>query len=166
MQCSQKLHSISHPPYPKREANTYISNLRIRTMSRNTNFCPRHVHLDSIFQLNSNQHIRIKTIGLKKKKKKGTNTRSSKHSPNRGWNRLVHRHERAPSATWNVEPVPRKDRNRKMRYDKCSVLSMTKPRRRNEHGREMWHTPRPRHYWTSPMANLVNGSRQPSLNFG
>lgn len=103
---------------------------------------------------------------IKKKKKKGTNTRSSKHSPNRGWNRLVHRHERAPSATWNVEPVPRKDRNRKMRYDKCSVLSMTKPRRRNEHGREMWHTPRPRHYWTSPMANLVNGSRQPSLNFG
>lgn len=65
MQCSQKLHSISHPPYPKREANTYISNLRIGTMSRNTNFCPRHVHLDSIFQLNLNQHI-----GLKKKKKK------------------------------------------------------------------------------------------------
>lgn len=158
MQCPQKLHSISHPPYPKRETNTYISSMR--TCHQTQTSVPNHVHLNSIFQLELAHRIK------KKKKKKERTQEALAQSQPWDWNRLLHWHERAPSATWNVELVPRKDRNRKMRYDKCSVLSMTKPRRRNEHGREMWHTPRPRHYWTSPMANLVNGSRQPSLNFG
>lgn len=157
MQRSQKLRFI-FLHIQKEKRNTYISNMRTCHQTQTVSILKL-----KISQLNSNQHI-----GLKKKKKRKEHKRLSHTVPVPwNWNRLAHRaHERAASATWNVEFVPRKDRNRKMRYDKCSVLSMTKPRRRNEHGREMWHTPRPRHYWTSPMANLVNGSRQPSLNFG
>lgn len=111
MQCPQKLHSISHPP--KRETNTYISNMR--TCHQTQTSVPNHVHLNSIFQLELAHRI-------KKKKKKRNEHKKLSHSPNRGTetdyfiDTNVHRRRRGTSNSFHIRIETEKWDTTSVRY--------------------------------------------------